>query len=87
MKRCRLKIFVIYSSGSHFVWRSKNIKAIFVVNIVMGIMRNISVKSFCIWTSDSGGDISHLELWGEILFGGAKPFQKFRQRALWGSIL
>ena len=41
-RRCRLKIFLIWSSGSHFVQWSKNICAI----LVKGIMRNNSVKLF-----------------------------------------
>ena len=40
IKRCCLKIFLIYSSDSTFVWHSRIICAI----LVEGIMRNISVK-------------------------------------------
>ena len=33
-------------------------------------MRNISVKLFCIWTSDSWGDISYIQLfWPSYLVG------------------
>ena len=39
-KRCCLKIFLNYISGSPFVWHSQTICAI----LVEGIMRNISVK-------------------------------------------
>ena len=42
-----MNIFHIYSSGSNFVWWSGTI-------LVEGIMRNISVKLFLIWTSGSG---------------------------------
>ena len=45
-----LKIFLIYSSGSHLVWRSKTSLAI----LVEVIMRNISVRSLYILTNDSG---------------------------------
>ena len=41
-RRCRLKIFLIWSSGSPFVQRSKTICAIW----VEGIMRNNSLKLF-----------------------------------------
>ena len=39
-RRCVLKIFLIWSSGDHFIQRSKAIFAI----LVEGIMRNNSVK-------------------------------------------
>ena len=41
-RRCILKIFLIWSSGDHFVQPSKTICAI----LVEGIMRNNSVKLF-----------------------------------------
>ena len=41
-RRCRLKIFLIWSSGCPFVQRSETICAI----LVEGIMRNNSVKLF-----------------------------------------
>ena len=41
-RRCRLKIFLIWSSGSSFVQRSGTICAI----LVEGLMRNNSVKLF-----------------------------------------
>ena len=41
-KRCRLKIFLIWSSGGRFVQSSRTICAI----LVEGIMRNNSVKLF-----------------------------------------
>ena len=41
-RRCRLKIFLIWSSGSPFVQWCKNICAI----LVKGIMRNNSVKLY-----------------------------------------
>ena len=46
---CHLEIFLIYSSGSQLVWRSKviHLKAILLESIV----RNISAKLFCICTS------------------------------------
>ena len=40
--RCTLKIFLIYSSGGHFVQLSRTICAI----LVEGIMRNTFVKLF-----------------------------------------
>ena len=63
-RRCRLKIFLIWSSGGPFVQPSRTICKI----SVKDIMRNNSVKLFWIWTSGSGGnviqkDISYLELW------------------------
>ena len=42
-------IFLIWSSGGHFVQRSETICTI----LVKGIIRNNSVKSFSIWTSGS----------------------------------
>ena len=39
-RRCCLKMFLIWSSGTHFVHRSGTICAI----LVQGIKRNISVK-------------------------------------------
>ena len=53
MKRCRLKIFLIWSPGGPFVQRSGTICAI----LVEGIRRNNSVKLFRIWASGSGGDV------------------------------
>ena len=44
-----LKIFLIKNFGRRLVWRSKTIWA-------EGIMRNISVKLFKIWTRVLGGD-------------------------------
>ena len=41
-QRCSLKIFLIYSSGGHFIQQSRTFYAI----LVEGIMRNISVKLF-----------------------------------------
>ena len=62
-RRCRLKIFLIWSSGSPFVKQSGIILAF----LGEGIKRINSVKLFWIWTSGSGGmpfkDISYLELW------------------------
>ena len=52
-RRCHLKIFLIYSSGSHFVQRSGTICAI----LVEGIMRKISVKLFLILTTHRLEDI------------------------------
>ena len=46
-------IFLIWSSGDHFVQRSGTICAI----LVEGIMRNNSVNFFGIWASGSGGDV------------------------------
>ena len=49
MKGVYLEIFLIYSSGSQLVWRSKviNLKTI----LLESIMRSISAKLFCICTS------------------------------------
>ena len=46
---CHLGIFLIYSSGSQLVWRSKviNLKA----TLLESIMSDISAKLFCICTS------------------------------------
>ena len=51
--RCRLKKFLIWSSGGPFVQRSGTICAI----LVEGIMSNNSVTLFRIWASGSGGDV------------------------------
>ena len=48
-RRCILKIFIIWSSGDHFVQPSGTICAI----LVEGIMRKNPVKLFWIWTSGS----------------------------------
>ena len=62
-RRCRLKIFLNWSSGSQFVQQNGTICAI----LVEGIMRNNSVNLFRIWASGSGEDVvlksSYLELW------------------------
>ena len=52
-RRCRLKIFLIWSSGSPFIQPSWTICAI----LVEDIMRNNSVKLFWIWTGSSGRDV------------------------------
>ena len=60
--KCRLKVFLIWSSGSPFVQGSITISA----TLLEGIMRRNSVKIFGIWVSGSGDvvkNISYLELW------------------------
>ena len=52
-RKCRLKVLLIWSSGSPFVQRSVTICAI----LVEGIKRNNSVKLVQIWASGSGGDV------------------------------
>ena len=52
-RRCRLKIFLIWSSGGPFVPWSGTFCAI----LVEGIMRNNSVNLFRIWASGLGGDV------------------------------
>ena len=52
-RKCRLKVFLIWISGSPFVQRSVTICII----LVEGIKRNNSVKLFLIWVSGSGGDV------------------------------
>ena len=52
-RRCSLKIFLIWSSGSRFVQSSRTICAI----LVEGIMRNNSMNLFQIWARGSGGDV------------------------------
>ena len=52
-RRCFLKIFHIWSSGKPVVRWSGTIRAI----LVEGIMGNIHVKLYEIWTSVSGGDV------------------------------
>ena len=47
------KGFSIFSSGGHFVQRSRNILAI----LVKGYLRNISVKSFCSRALGLEGDV------------------------------
>ena len=64
IRRYRLKIFHIWSSGGPLIQRSVTICTI----LVKGIKRNISVKLFLIWTIGSGGnDIKgrffYLEFW------------------------
>ena len=73
-----LKIFLIWSSGGPFVQRSKTICAIF----EEGIMGNIHVKLYEIWTSGLGDvikDISYLELWRPFCteYSIAEPFVQF----------
>ena len=51
-RKCRLKVFLIWSSGSPFVQRRVTICAI----LIEGIKRNNFVKIFGIWTSGSGGN-------------------------------
>ena len=60
-RRCRLKVFLIWSSGSPFVRRSVTICAI----LEEGIQRNNSVKLFwpVVQEEMSFEDISYLELW------------------------
>ena len=48
-----LKGISIFSSGSHFVLKSRTIYAI----MVEGIMGNIYVNLFSIWTSGSGVNV------------------------------
>ena len=55
-RRCCLKIFFIWSSGSLFVQRSRSICA----NLVEGIKRNNSVKLFWIWNICSRGQKTFL---------------------------
>ena len=61
-KRCRLKIFLIWSSNGPFVQWSRTICAI----LVESIMRTNSVNLFPTWAGGSGGDavekISYLKL-------------------------
>ena len=52
-RKCCLKVFLIWRSGSPFVQRSETICAI----LVEGIMRNNPLKLFGIWASGSGGDV------------------------------
>ena len=52
-RSCRLKIFLIWSSGGPFVQWSRTICAI----LVEGILRINSVKLFLIWASGSGGNV------------------------------
>ena len=52
-RRCRLKTFIIKSTGGIFARRSGTICAI----LVECIMRNNSVKLFRIWISRSGGNV------------------------------
>ena len=49
-RKCRLKVFLIWSSGSPFVQWGVTVCA----NLVEGIKRNNSVNLFWIWTSGSG---------------------------------
>ena len=71
------KRFLIWSSGSLPVQWS----IIIYVILKEGILGNIHVKLYEIWTSGSGGDvfkdISHLELWQPFLFSGPEPFVQF----------
>ena len=62
-RKCHLKVFLIWSSGRHFVQRN----VINLTSLVEGIQRDNSVKLFKIWVIDSGAEvvlkISYLELW------------------------
>ena len=53
MRRCRLKVFSIFSSGGHFVQPSTTILAY----LVEGHPRNISTKLFENWSIGLGADI------------------------------
>ena len=52
-RRCRFKSFSIFSSGGHFVQRSRTILAI----LVKGHPRNIPVKLFWNLPTGLGGDV------------------------------
>ena len=70
------KRFLIWSSCSPHVWCSTTIYA----TLKEGIMRNIHVKLYGIWTSGSKDvfkDISYLELWQPFLFSRPEPYVKF----------
>ena len=73
-RRCRLKIFLIWSSGSPFVQWSDTICAI----LVKGIMRNNALKLFWIWTSGSGKNVIKRHFFSRALtaplFSAAEPF-------------
>ena len=45
--------FFFFGSGGHFVQPTRMILAI----LVMGHLRNIAVKLFCIWAVGLGGDV------------------------------
>ena len=72
-----LKKYIIWSSGGPFVQRSGTICTILVKNII----RNHSVKSFCIWTSGSRETVIKRHYLSKPLtaplFGGAKPLVQF----------
>ena len=53
MRKYRLKVFLIWSSGSPFVQRNLTLCA----SLVEGIKRNTPVKLFEIWVSGSGEDV------------------------------
>ena len=59
-RKCRLKLFLIYSSGGPFIWQSGTIYAI----LEEIIMRNISVKLFNLEVQEMlFKSISYLQLW------------------------
>ena len=84
-RNCRLKVFLIWSSGSSFVRRSVTICAI----LVEGIMRNNSLKLYWIWVSGSDVvlKISYLELWWPSCVVERNHLCNFKKRASWGTFM
>ena len=75
-RRCRLKIFLIWSSGGPFVQWSRTICAIF----KEGIIGNIHVKLYEIWSSGLRDVVLRYFLSGAhvaLLFSRAEPFMQF----------
>ena len=70
-RRCYLKTFHILSSGGPFVQHREP----FVQFLLEDIIRNNSVKLFCIWTS--GSDVVLSRVLATPLFGQAEPFVQF----------
>ena len=77
-RRCHLKIFLFFSSGGHFIQQIRTVCAILVLE---GIVRNISLKLFCIWTRGSGDDVFLRYFLSTalvaLLLSGAKTFVQF----------
>ena len=53
LRKMSFKLYSTYSSGGHFVQWSKTF---FCAILKEGLIANICVNSFCIWTSSSGED-------------------------------
>ena len=85
-RKCSLKVFLIWSSGSPFVQRSVTICAI----LVGGIKRNNSVIFFLNlgqWFKRSLLKDCLSGALATLLFSGAEPFMQISNRVSWGTFM